>query len=286
MRIRRAAAVTVNPHAEVLEVPGPSGMIPLRVIRPGGEIRAVQISLHSGGWCLGSPAANDVTNTAMAELAGVASVAVGYRLAPEHPFPAAIEDVEAATLWLCAHAKATFGCERLLVTGSSAGAHLGALLAVRLRDSHPSALRLVAAMGLAYGCYDISGTPSLLNMPDDSLVVTRGTHQQYLAYAFPATDQEARRAPGISPLYCDLRDLPPALFTAAALDPLLDDTLFMAARWEVAGNRTQLDLWPNCAHGFDANEPITGRRYIDRLCAWYGACLDDGRYNKGGSKAV
>jgi acetyl esterase/lipase len=68
----------------------------------------------------------------------------------------------------------------------------------------------------------------------------------------PGQDTEARRAPDVSPLYADLRAMPPALFTVGTLDPLLDDTLFMEARWRAAGNATELRVWPEGIHGFNA----------------------------------
>ena len=76
----------------------------------------------------------------------------------------------------------------------------------------------------------------------------------------PAADTDERRDPGVSPLYADLRDLPPALFTVGTIDPLLDDSLFMAARWRAAGNEGELRVWAEGAHGFTAFPIEIGRR--------------------------
>ncbi|MEC3977006.1 alpha/beta hydrolase [Amycolatopsis sp. H20-H5] len=87
-------------------------------------------------------------------------------------------------------------------------------------------------------------------------------------------DAEAQRDPAVSPLYADLTGLPPALFTVGGADPLLDDSQFMAARWQAAGNLAQLDVWPECAHGFTNSAPGTGRAAWGRIAGWLTARLD------------
>jgi acetyl esterase len=71
----------------------------------------------------------------------------------------------------------------------------------------------------------------------------------YGEWLLPGMDDDAKRDPDVSPLYADLQDMPPALFTIGTLDPLLDDTLFMEARWRAAGGRTELRVWPEAVHG-------------------------------------
>lgn len=258
---------------ESANVAGPRGPIPVRIIRPQGAVEAVLISVHAGGWCMGSAAMNDWLNEILAQRCGVLSVAIDYRLAPENPYPAGLDDVMAVAEWLGEVAQAEFGTERLLVSGSSAGAHLSSQLLLRLRDTRRDLLQRVRAVALSYGCYDISMTPSVRSAPEDALFVKLDVHKQLLDFAFPGLDSEARRSPSVSPLFADLKGLPPALFAAAGIDPMLDDTLFMATRWKAAGNAALLDVWPGCSHLFDTLEPVTGRAYAERLASWFNAHL-------------
>ena len=115
-------------------IPGPDGDLRIRTFSPPGPARAVMIHLHGGGWAIGRPEMSDRANEALASERGIAVVSVDYRLAPEHRFPAAIDDCEAAALWLLEHAAAEFGTETLLIGGESAGAHLSVLTLLRLRD--------------------------------------------------------------------------------------------------------------------------------------------------------
>jgi acetyl esterase/lipase len=230
-------------------IPGPGGEIPARVAVPP-TVRGVYLDIHGGGFCLGWPESKDLANAQLALAAEVAVVSIDYRLAPEHPFPAGPNDCKAAADWLVDHALAEFGSERLLVGGDSAGANLSALVALHMREA--GTLDRVAGLGLLYGVYDLSGTPSSRNRPKDALVLSlRATHKFHDLY-LPGLSVEELRDPGISPLYADLTALPPALFCVGALDPLLDDTLFMAARWEAAGNVAETYVVPESPHGFAA----------------------------------
>ena len=94
-------------------------------------------------------------------------------------------------------------------------------------------------------------TPSQRSSPDAVGIPTPVIEQLY-GHALPGLDAEARRDPAISPLYADLHDLPPALLTVGTADPLLDDSLFLAARWRAAGNAAELAVYPECIHGFTA----------------------------------
>lgn len=261
-------------RVQLLTIPGPEAEVPIRIVWPAKAPVAVQLSVHAGGWCMGSADANDWLNDILAEKCQVATVGIDYRLAPEHPYPAALNDILAVATWLRHTGRALFGTDRLLVYGSSAGAHLAAQMLLRLRDEQPDLLARVAAVGLSYGAYDIGKSPSMRLVPDDSLVVRRDVHEGFLDFAFPGLDAEGRRDSTVSPLYARLNGLPPALFTVGSFDPLLDDTLFMAARWQAAGNTAELDVWPECIHLFDAFEPITGRAFAERLSAWFNTFLD------------
>jgi acetyl esterase len=233
-------------------IAGPAGELRARVAVPE-TVRAVYLDLHGGGFCLGWPEANDASNARLAQAAGVAVISLDYRLAPEHPFPAGPDDCRAAADWLIDNAAAEFGAATLLIGGDSAGANLAVLTALHLRER--GVIERVAGVNLTYGAYDLSGTPSSRNRPADTLVLSSRASNQFHDFYLPGRTSEQLRDPAVSPLFADLSGLPPALLCAGTLDPLLDDTLFMAARWQAAGAGTgvaELQVVPESPHGFAA----------------------------------
>jgi acetyl esterase len=173
-------------------------------------------------------------------------VSVEYRLAPEHPYPAGPNDCETAALWLARNARAEFGSDLLAIGGESAGGHLSAVTLLRMRDRH--GFTGFRAANLVYGAYDMSMTPSQRLFGNQRLVLRTIDIVQFVNAFLPAAID--RRDPDISPLYARLHDLPPALFSVGTADALLDDTLFMYARWLAAGNAAELAIYPGGAHGF------------------------------------
>lgn len=230
-------------------ISGPGGPLRLRIMVPAGEIAGVYLHLHGGGFTTGAPEMDDEENWSIATGAGLAVVSVDYRLAPEHPFPAGPDDAEAAAVWLLECAAAEFGTETLCIGGSSAGANLSAITLLRVRDHHDAIERFCAA-NLAYGGFDMSGTPSARLADPRTPLLTPLMTRTYRDYYLPDSNGEDRRRPTISPLFADLRGMPPALFTVGSADPYLDDSLFMSRRWEAAGNEARLDLYPEAPHGF------------------------------------
>lgn len=233
-------------------IPGPDGnTIRLRVFEPaGGDVRGVYLHLHGGGWVLGSSHAQDPLLWKLANEASVAVVSVDYRLAPEHPFPAGPDDCEAAARWLVAQSASLFGTERIVIGGDSAGGHLAALTLLRMRDRHGSTEPFVGA-NLVYGAFDLTMTPSQARWGDRNLVLSTPIMAWFYDCFLPGMPLADRRSADVSPLYADLTGLPPALFTVGAMDPLLDDSLFMAARWSAAGNEAELLVYPDAVHGFN-----------------------------------
>ena len=246
-------------------IPGATGSIPIRVFTAGDDVAAAYLHIHGGGWVLGAEDLQDPWNEAMATEAGVAVVSVGYRLAPEHKYPAGSDDCEAAALWLVENAEAEFGTDVIVAGGESAGAHLTVTTALRLRDRH--GFTGFAGVNLAYGAYDQSGVPSKLSWSEKHLILDSETMDWFERHALDGTDLDLRD-PHVSPLYADLRGLPPALFTVGTRDPLLDDTLFMAMRWVAAGNETELAVYPGGVHAFDAFPISIGQRARARMHAW------------------
>ena len=226
---------------------GDSDPVGLRIFRPD-VINGVLLWIHGGGWVLGSSKMQDQTLWNIAQRSGVAVVSVEYRLAPEHPYPSGPDDCEAAALWLIEHASSEFGSSNLVIGGGSAGGHLAAVTLLRLRDNH--SFTNWQGADLVYGAYELSGgSPSQSSIGKNSLVIDEKAMNWF--YDSFLQNNEDRRDPDISPLYADLRDMPPALFTVGTLDPLLDDSLFMHARWVAAGNESDLTIYPGGPHGFN-----------------------------------
>ncbi len=233
-------------HAETHAIRGPSGDVPLRIFRPA-QPRGVYLHIHGGGWTLGAADQQDVMLDALSRAARATVVSVDYRLAPEHPYPAGPDDCEAAAVWVAENAQRELGAARLAIGGESAGAHLSVATLLRLRDRH--GLTPFAAANLVYGCYDLGFTPSVRRWGERNLVLSTPIIEWFTDQFVP--DRAQRASPDASPLYADLRGLPPALFTVGTLDPLLDDSLFMAQRWIAAGNRAELAIYPGGVHGFN-----------------------------------
>ena len=220
-----------------------AGGVRLRCFTPE-TVTGVYLHIHGGGFTLGAAHYNDPALEEMARSAQVAVASIEYRLAPENPYPAGLDDCQTAAEWLLDHALAEFGSTRLLIGGDSAGANLAAATLIRLRDRRGSTG--FSAANLTYGVYDLALTPSARNSPDSLVINTDAIRWFHAQYARP----ERYCEPEISPLYADLHDLPPALFIVGTADPLLDDTLFMHARWIAAGNQAELAIYPGGVHGF------------------------------------
>ena len=239
-------APVMSDRARTLTITGKDGnQIPLRVIAPA-QPRGIYLHLHGGGWVLGGADMQDPMLERIADNTGQAVVGVEYRLAPEHPYPAGPDDCEAAAAWLMENGKREFGTEALTIGGESAGGHLTAVTILRMRDRH--GYTGFRGANIVYGAFDLSMTPSQRQFGDTRLILrTIDMQQFYNAFLPTITD---RRVPDISPLYADLKGLCPALFSVGTKDALLDDTLFMHARWVAAGNEAELAVYPGGPHGF------------------------------------
>ena len=218
--------------------------VPVRMIVPASSPRAVYLDIHGGGFFLGAAAMGDADNTEAANELDVAVVSVDYRLAPEHPWPAAPDDCETAALWVLERAVSEFGTDRVLIGGGSAGAHLAAVTLLRMRDRHDAASRFVAA-DLVFGLYDLSGMS-----PGGRILAP--TSNFYIEAYLRRVPKKKRVDADVSPLFADLRGLPPALFTVGTLDAFFEDNLAMAMRWVAAGNLAELAIYPESPHAFTA----------------------------------
>src|SRR6476646_1769274 len=216
-------------RARDMAIEGRSGRIGLRIVAPEQQAVGAYLHIHGGGWALSAADMQDPILAELADATGLCAVSVDYRLAPEHPYPAALDDCEDAALWLL---REGFG-------------------ELRLPDRH-AITGSFAAANLIYGVFDLSMTPSQRLWGERNLILSTPILHYFGDMFLPGLSDEARRDPDISPLYAELHDMPPALFTVGTMDPLLDDSLFMHARWAASGARAELRTWPEAIHGFNA----------------------------------
>ena len=242
----------LSPRASWLEIPSRGGGLRLRMLPPEREAAGAFLHIHGGGWVLGAADEQDFLLEAIADATGLCAVSVDYRLAPEHSYPAGHDDCEDAALWLLEQGAAELGVPaRFAIGGESAGASLSVATLLRLRDRH-GIEGAFAAANLVYGAFDLTGTPSRRIWGDRQLVLSDTIMNWFTQCLVGAVDDSARRDPDLSPLYADLRNMPPALFTVGTADALIDDSLFMAARWQAAGNRAELRVYEEACHAFTA----------------------------------
>ena len=239
-------AAPQSPRAVMRMIDGLSGnKIPVRIVAPANP-RGIYLHIHGGGWVLGACDQQDPMLERIADNAGLVCVSVEYRLAPENPYPAGVEDCEAVALWLAKSARAEFGTDVLTIGGESAGGHLAAVTLLRMRDRH--GFHGFMGANLVFGAFDLAMTPSQRRFGGTRLVLRTIDIEKFAdAFLPPRFD---RRDPAISPLYADLAGLCPALFTIGTSDALVDDSLFMYGRWIAAGNPAELAVYPGGAHGF------------------------------------
>jgi acetyl esterase len=230
-----------------LTIPGPGGELPLRLYRPEGQgPLPVLLYFFGGGWVLGTIDTADGVSRSLANATGALVAVVGYRLAPEHPFPAAADDCYAALCWVAEHA-AAIGADpaRIAVGGDSAGGNLAAGVALRARAGGPA----LAGQLLVYPNTDQLADDESMRTADDPFLFNRHSvawyRQHYLAGPGDAAD------PLASPLRAgSLAGLPPALVITAEYDPLRDQGAAYARRLAGEGVPAELSCYPGMAHGF------------------------------------
>ena len=229
-------------------IPGPEGLVPVRLYAPeeGEEPPGLVVYLHGGGWLMGSRASYEPTCRALCAASGQAVLFVEYRLAPEDPFPASLEDSWAAVQWAGEHA-GELGADpaRLAVAGDSAGANLAAVCARRARDAGGPA---VAFQLLVYPATDARAeAPSYAEFADGPGLTADGMRACWHAYVGDGD----REDPDVSPAAAgDLAGLPPALVITAEIDPLRDEGEHYARRLAEAGVPVQQRRVSGAPHGF------------------------------------
>lgn len=250
-----------------------SHTVPLRILRPQGQPRGVYIDYHGGGWAIGTAAMDDQVNARIAADNNLAVVSVDYTLLPDIGLEDMIAQCHAAADWVFENAEAEFGASHLFIGGESAGAHLAACAALRLRDARADFARLRGAV-LFYGPYDLACTPSVRAAPRDTLVLDGPAMTTGLAKLLPTRDEAARRAPDVSPLYADLARLPPALFFCGTIDPLIDDSRLMQERWQAQSGNARLLVIPEAPHAFNRFPTRIAARTNAFVRAWLAQRLE------------
>jgi len=239
--------VTNAAATEDLVIPGPGGGIPVRVYRPeGGPSLPVVVYFHGGGFVGGNIETHDGVCHGLAVGVPAVVVSVDYRLAPEAPFPAAVDDCEAAVRWVSDHA-GELGADgsRLAVAGDSAGGNLAAVIARRTRDTGgPS----IAFQLLIYPCTDATCSKPSHVENGEGYLLTAELMQWFYGHYLGGSDP---RDPDLSPLLVeDLRGLPPALIITAEYDPLRDEGEAYAARLVEAGVSATSTRYDGMIHAF------------------------------------
>jgi acetyl esterase len=275
-RHRVASAIVLQGQppdlAEVSDIPfGRAGEpIGLRLYRPAAGVLPVLLYLHGGGFVCGSIGSHDVPLRTLAQETGWAVAAVDYRLAPEHPYPAGLEDCYAALSHIAGAADAlALDAARIVVGGDSAGGLLAAATSLMARDRGGPAL---AGMILLYPNTDLrddSGYPS--KTEHDGKIFSLVDFRRMMGLYLPGVD---RRHPYVSPVLADdLRGLPRSLTVVCECDPLHDEGMLWADRLRDAGTAAETVRLDGMVHGllsFLPLAPVAGRRILESVRAFLG----------------
>jgi acetyl esterase len=245
------------------EIPGPDGPLPVRVYAPAREgLLPALVYFHGGGWAICSLETHDNVCRALANRARCVVVSVDYRLAPEHPFPAAVEDCYAAACW-AAERGAPLGIDaaRVAVGGDSAGGNLAAVTSLLARERGGPRL---AGQLLVYPITNDDFDTVSYKENAEGYFLTRRMMQWFFGHYL---DDPAHRAnPLVSPLRSERLDgLPPAHVVTADYDPLRDEGEAYAERLRQAGVATTVRRYPGVFHGFYSmfDQIDTGREAIE-----------------------
>lgn len=232
-------------------------------VRPPGASEArTLLYLHGGGYVIGSVETHVGLIDRLGRAAGCRALGLDYRLGPEHPFPGAVDDVVAAYRWLLAQ-----GADpaQTVIAGDSAGGGLTVASLIALRDAGTP----LPAAGVCLSPWaDLEGSgDSMQSRADADPMVAR---DGLLSMARLYLGSESARHPLASPIYADLRGLPPLLIQVGDAETLLDDATRLADRTRAAGGEVELEVWPEMVHVFQAFAPMIpeGREAIERIGAF------------------
>ena len=247
---RQGAAYQPVPVGSIHDerVDGPGGDLPVRVYSPddanGNDPLPLVVFFHGGGWVIGDVDTHDAMARTMCRGTGAVVVSVDYRLAPEHPYPAAVQDCLAATRWARTDAdRLGVDPDKVAVAGDSAGGNLAAVVAQRCRDE---GFPLVAQL-LVYPIADVSREHASMREHAEGYYLERSTMRWFIGHY--VRDDRDRADPGVSPLLGDLRGLSPAVICTAEFDPLRDEGEAYAAALREAGVPVQVTRYEGRSTG-------------------------------------
>ncbi len=265
------AQIAVSPAGRDEQIAG----IRCRVFTPSsGDPVAIFLHFHGGGMILGRPEMNDGGNAQLAEALSMVVISVDYRLAPEHPYPAGVDDCLAVSRWVLDEGAAQYGTDKILIGGESAGGYLALAVLLRIRDEL-GAIDRIAGANLVFGVFDWGRSPSQrgLRPSEGPDMLDPAGIEMFAECYLPGLTDEQRRAPEISPAFADLSRLPPLFFSVGTSDHLLDDTLITAHRAVAAGVEVELFVGPDLPHGFMMVPCTLTTRWIEHLFGWLSARL-------------
>ncbi len=237
---RRGPGFVPEPVAEVRDetIDGPGGPVPVRIYTPSDDRGRAVTYLHGGGWVLGDLDSHDPVCRRVANAVGAVVVAVDYRLAPEHPHPAPLDDATAALAWTAS----AYPGRALGIAGDSAGASLAAGVALRARDGGPP----LAAQLLMYPATDVTMSQPSIAANGEGYFLTETDMTWFWRQYTP----EGTTDPQIDLLRADVTGVAPAVVATAEFDPLRDEGDAYAARLAEAGVTTRHLPGPGLIHGF------------------------------------
>ena len=235
-----------------LSIPSPAGDIPARLytpvqLRQADGLAPCLVFFHGGGWVIGDLDSHDVVCRKLAHEAELIVISVDYRLAPEHKFPAAVEDAIEATQWIAANARQLgIDASRLMVGGDSAGGNLAAVVALSARDGQGPA---IAGQVLIYPATDFTMTHPSHREPETSILLTHTVIRWFRDHYFNslADGEDWRASPARAKT---LAGLPAAYVLTAGADPLRDEGHEYAERLKAAGVAVTFKTYPGQFHGF------------------------------------
>ena len=234
-----------------MAIPGPAGPIPVRVYAPNGitgqdTLAPGLVFFHGGGWVIGDLDSHDTVCRQLAAGSGRIVIAVDYRLAPEHKFPAAIDDAIAATDWIAANAmQLGVDADRIVVGGDSAGGNLSAAVAIHARDHGPK----LSGQMLVYPVTDLAMSHPSHSEPETSVLLTHHVMRWFRDH-YVNSDSDYADWRGSPLRAADLKGLPPAIVLTAGADPLRDEGDDYARKLDAAGVEVTHKTWPGQFHGF------------------------------------
>jgi acetyl esterase len=244
--------LTDHPEVGAVEdrgIPVGGRAVPVRVYRPDGPARAgATVFLHGGGWVFGDLESHDGMCRSITRRSGITTVAVDYRRAPEHPFPAAVQDAVGVIRWLADHGgEIGVAARPLAVVGDSSGGNLAAAASLVLRDEDGEGSPL-AFQALLYPVTDPAmGTASYEENADDPFLSKDEMVWYWSQYGGGIAPDDPRAA--VSTV-ADLRGLPPTYLVVAGLDPLRDEGLAFAGALRSSGVPVRCSEYPDMPHGF------------------------------------